>query len=173
MTVRSVAGAIVVDLAAWLAVHVAAGYLVHRLPDRLLEDDRWLFRARAFEDGGRFYVRALRIKRWKRFLPEGGDVFPGGFNKARLVVAEDAHLRDHLRETRRAELGHWLTMAPAPVFFAWNRWYVTLGMQVYAVAVNGPCIASQRYNRIRLHRVLARRDRARAQAGGQRKMAER
>lgn len=164
---RSMVGAIVVDLAAWLAVHIGAGYLVHRLPDRLLEQDGWLFRARAFEGEGRFYVRALRIKRWKKLLPEGGDVFPGGFNKARLVAPEEAHLRDHLRETRRAELGHWLTMAPAPLFFAWNPWYLAAAMQLYAVAVNGPCIASQRYNRIRLRRVLERRARA------QRKMAER
>jgi hypothetical protein len=30
-------------------------------------------------------------------------------------------------------------------------------MVIYAVAVNGPCIAAQRYNRMRIERVLARR----------------
>ncbi len=159
--------AVAVDAAAWLLVHVGAGYLVHRLPARMLEQDRWLFRVRRVEDGGRLYVRLLHIKRWKRFLPEAGDAFRGGFNKATLAATDDAYLQTYVRETRRAELGHWLTMAPAPLFFLWNPWYVGVLVQGYAVAVNGPCIASQRYNRIRLQRVLARR------ADGQRRMVDR
>ncbi len=158
---------IAVDAAAWLLVHVGAGYLVHRLPARVLERDGWLFRSRSVEDHGRVYVRLFRIKRWKRFLPEAGDVFRGGFDKATLAATNDAYLRAYVRETRRAELGHWLTMAVAPLFFLWNPWYVGVVVQAYALAVNGPCIASQRYNRIRLQRVLARR------AGDQRRMVDR
>jgi glycosyl-4,4'-diaponeurosporenoate acyltransferase len=159
---------VVVDLAAWAAVQACTGYVVHRLPSRTLAVDRSLFKERPCERGGELYVRTLRIKRWKRLLPEAGDVFPGGFDKSKLVTFDAEHLADHLRETRRAELGHWLALAPAPLFFLWNPWPLGLVMQGYALAVNAPCIASQRYNRIRLARVMARRREL-----DQRKMAER
>ncbi|MDQ3575562.1 MAG: glycosyl-4,4'-diaponeurosporenoate acyltransferase, partial [Actinomycetota bacterium] len=120
-------------------------------------DDAWLFRERDWEQGGRFYVTALRIKRWKGRLPEAGDAFEGGFNKATLVVPRDDHLGIHVRETRRAELTHWLIIGAGPAFLAFNRWYDVVAMQVIAVALSVPCIAAQRYNRIRLQRVLAAR----------------
>lgn len=160
---------VALDVAAMVAVQVTAGYLVHRLPAAIFEADRWLFRLRRLEAGGRLYERALHIRRWKRWLPEAGAVFRGGFDKGRLARRDDAHVRTYIGETRRAELGHWLAAVPAPLFFAFNPWYAGLVVVAYAVAANGPCIASQRYNRARLQRLLA--GRARRQAG--RKIAER
>ncbi|HVF32677.1 MAG TPA: hypothetical protein VM933_06540 [Acidimicrobiales bacterium] len=146
---------VLVDVVAWGAIHAATGYLVHRLPARRLGRDTWLTRPRAWEGDGRFYVRRLRIKRWKRLLPEAGALFAGGFDKKRLTGGRDpAYLLAYVRETRRAELGHWLAAAGAPLFFLWNPWGVGIAMLVYAVAANGPCIAAQRYNRLRLARVL-------------------
>ena len=149
---------VAVDVAAWAVIHAGTGYLVHRMPARLFERDLAIHRPRRFERDGAFYVRVLRIRRWKRWLPEAGDLFAGGFDKRHLRGAGDAHLRDHLRESRRAELGHWLAAAPAPLFLVWNPVLVGLAMMVYAVLANGPCVAAQRYNRLRLHRVLERRE---------------
>jgi glycosyl-4,4'-diaponeurosporenoate acyltransferase len=145
------------DVVAWIGVAVGAGYVAHRLPHRLFERDGWLFRQRAWERDGRFYVRVLRIRRWKRLLPEAGDAFEGGFNKATLAALGDDHFRVHVRETRRAELTHWLIILAGPLFLVHNRWYDVVAMQLIAVALSVPCIAAQRYNRIRLQRVLARR----------------
>jgi len=150
------------DIAACVVVQVGAGYLVHRLPASFLDVDRLLFRTRDFETGGRFYERVLRIRRWKPWLPEAGAFFRGGFDKSALRQRDAAHLSRYVGETRRAELGHWLALVPAPVFFAFNPWYAALVVQLYAVVANGPCIASQRYNRIRLQRLAA--DRRRRQA---------
>jgi glycosyl-4,4'-diaponeurosporenoate acyltransferase len=147
---------IVVDAAAWLVIQVGAGYAVHRLSDGWLDRDRWLFRARGWEDGGGFYVRWLRIRKWKPWLPEAGAVFAGGVDKRRLGPPTPRHLAAYRRETRRAELGHWLAMTPAPLFVLWNPPGLFVAMVLYAVAVNGPCIASQRYNRLRIDRVLDR-----------------
>ncbi len=148
-----------VDTVVWLGVAVGSGYLAHRLPDGLLEGDTWLFRQRGWERDGRFYVSTLRIRRWKRLLPEAGDAFEGGFHKGTLAAVEDEHLRTHVRETRRAELVHWLIIGAGPLFLVHNRWYDVVAMQVIAVALSIPCIAAQRYNRIRLQRVLAGRRR--------------
>ena len=87
----------------------------------------------------------------------GGDAFEGGFNKAALAALDDQHLRTHVRDTRRAELAHWLIILVGPLFLAGNRWQDVVAMQVLAVGLSIPCIAAQRYNRIRLQRVLSRR----------------
>ena len=144
------------DAGAWAAVQVATGYLVHRLPERVLAHDGRLWRERAWERGGRFYVDVLRIRRWKRLLPEAGAAFEGGFDKRRLAGRSPEALRRHAVETRRAELGHLLAMAPTPLFVLANPPLLAPAMAVYAVAVNVPCIAAQRYNRIRLRRVGGR-----------------
>ena len=148
--------AVAVDAAAWALVQAGAGYLVHRLPDRALESDGWLLRERAWERGGRFYVEGLRIRRWKALLPEAGAAFAGGFDKRHLRGRGAADLARHARETRRAEIGHWLALAPAPLFVGCNPPILAPFMALYAAGANLPCIAAQRYNRIRLTRAQAR-----------------
>ena len=151
-------GAVVaVDAVAWCGVQVASGYLVHTLPDDWLDADHWLWRERAFERDGRLYRRTLAVPKWKRLLPEAGAVFGGGFDKRVLRSWDSAELVRYGRETRRAELGHWLALAPLPLFTLWNPPWLWPAMALYALAVNGPCIISQRYNRLRLSRVLAGR----------------
>ena len=150
---------VLVDVLSWAVIHAGTGYLVHRLPARRFERDTWLTRPRRWERGGRLYADLLRIKRWKHLLPEAGALFAGGFDKRRLTSRDAGYLATYARETRRAELGHWLAAAGAPLFFLWNPWPVGVVMLVYAALVNAPCIASQRYNRIRLLRIEGLRSR--------------
>ncbi|HEY1278804.1 MAG TPA: hypothetical protein VGF22_03970 [Acidimicrobiales bacterium] len=153
----SLGAAVAVDAAAWCAVQIASGYAVHLLPDRRLDADGWLWRERRFERGGRFYRRTLRVPRWKHLLPEAGRVFAGGFDKRSLHRRDFDYLDQYRRETRRAELGHWLALAPLPLFALWNPPVLWPAMALYATAVNLPCIVSQRYNRLRISRVLQAR----------------
>lgn len=153
---RRLLATVAADAAAWACVQTATGYLVHRLPDHVLDRDRWLWRERAWERGGRVYVDVARIRRWKALLPEAGAAFEGGFDKRHLRGRGAPDLEHFARETRRAELGHWLAVAPAPLFVRWNPPMLAPFMVAYALGVNLPCIAAQRYNRIRLRRVLAR-----------------
>jgi len=148
--------AIAADAAAWACVQVGTGYLAHRLPARLLEQDRWLFRERGWERDGRFYVDVARIRRWKTLLPEAGAFFAGGVSKRNLSGRSADDLALLARETRRAELVHWLIMVPTPVFVVLNRPLLAPFMPVFALAVNVPCIAAQRYIRIRLRRAQER-----------------
>jgi glycosyl-4,4'-diaponeurosporenoate acyltransferase len=148
---------VLVDVVAWGVIHAATGYLVHRLPARRFERETWLTRPRRFEGDGHLYVRVFRIKRWKGWLPEAGALFAGGFDKKRLAERSDAYFATYVRETRRAELGHWLAAAAAPLFAFWNPWWVAVIMVAYAIVANGPCVLSQRYNRLRLRRILRRR----------------
>lgn len=156
MSQRPLWAAVAADAAAWACVQVGAGYLAHRLPNRTLERDGWLLRERAWEGGGRFYVDVARIRRWKGLLPEAGAFFAGGVSKRSLGGRGANDLARLARETRRAELAHWLMMVPTPLFVAHNRPLLAPFMLLYALAVNIPCIAAQRYNRIRLRRARQR-----------------
>ena len=151
--------AIAIDAGAWACVQVGAGYVVHRLPERVLAEDNWLLRQRRWERDGRFYVDIVGIRKWKGLLPEAGAVFAGGVSKRSLRGTDTGSLERLARETRRAELGHWLMIVPAPAFVALNRLLLMPFMVLYPLAVNLPCIAAQRYNRIRLTRVVRRRTR--------------
>jgi glycosyl-4,4'-diaponeurosporenoate acyltransferase len=145
---------VALDVVAWGVIHSVSGYGVHRLPLRALQRDGWLLRTRAFERDGRFYVERLHIKRWKDRLPEAGALFPGGVSKRHVPAAANGGLERFVVETRRAELGHWLALVPAPLFALWNPPGVAALMVVYGVGVNLPFIAIQRYNRVRAARVL-------------------
>lgn len=148
--------AVLVDVAVWIAVGFAAGYVAHRLPVERLAHDTVVTRLRPCERDGRVYERRLRIKRWKRRLPEAGDLFAGGFSKRSITSTDRAFLERFVVETRRAELTHWWVMAAGPLFFLWNPWWLALVMVVYGVLANLPCLVVQRYNRARLVRILGR-----------------
>jgi glycosyl-4,4'-diaponeurosporenoate acyltransferase len=139
--------------ATWAFWSTVCGYVAHRLPERWLDRDRWLFRLRGPERSGRLYDRVLRIKRWKDLLPEAGGLFRGGFAKRR-VHHDRAYLERFLVETRRAELAHWPILGLGPTFYAWMPWWLASAMLGYAIVANVPCILVQRYNRARLERAL-------------------
>ena len=141
---------IVVDIAAWGAIHALTGYAAHRLDETRLARDGWLLRQRRFEEGGRWYRCRLRIHRWKDNLPEAGDLFRGGISKRRLSAYDVDGLSLFARETRRAELAHWWAMSCGPVFALWNPPLATALIIIYGVAVNLPFITVQRYNRFRI-----------------------
>lgn len=145
---------IALDVLAWGVLHSATGYLAHKIhPDHLTHDPPGL-RPRAFEDGGRWYERHLAIRAWKDRVPEAGDLLPGGVSKRHLPTRDDAGLQAFIRETRRAELGHWWAMGAGPLLLLWNPPLASVLLVSYGVGVNLPFIAIQRYNRQRAQAVL-------------------
>jgi glycosyl-4,4'-diaponeurosporenoate acyltransferase len=106
---------------------------------------------------GRWYER-IGIRSWKDRLPEAGALFAGGISKLRLAGGRDG-LPRFAAETRRAELAHWWCAAAGPVFVLWNRALPAALLVGYGVVVNAPFIAIQRYNRLRVNRVLDARAR--------------
>jgi glycosyl-4,4'-diaponeurosporenoate acyltransferase len=150
---------IALNFCAWFLIQVGAGYVASRLPARAFATDGILYRERGWEAGGRLYKRVLRVERWKRFLPDGARAFRSGFAKGHLRGTSPDYLALFVAETRRAELVHWLAMGALPVFALWSDWQPFLLMGLYALAANVPCLLTQRYNRFRLQRVLARMQR--------------
>jgi glycosyl-4,4'-diaponeurosporenoate acyltransferase len=109
-----------------------------------------------WEQGGRLYQRVFAIRKWKAWLPDAARWLEGGFAKGVLTATDADYLRRFIRETWRGELCHWFALACAPMFFLWSPLWADLVMVIYAMAANMPCILAQRYNRLRLQRLLAR-----------------
>jgi glycosyl-4,4'-diaponeurosporenoate acyltransferase len=145
----SVPWIIVLDVAAWLAVHMGTAWGVTQLDTSRFDPGHALFRIRGWEGNGSVYDRLFRIRRWKGLLPDGAALFAKGFRKKRIVDADQAYYERFVRETCRGELAHWLVICIAPVFFIWNYWWAGLIMIVYALAASLPFIMTQRFNRIR------------------------
>jgi glycosyl-4,4'-diaponeurosporenoate acyltransferase len=148
--------AVAVDIAVWLAIHLAVVMSTARMQPDSFNPESWLYRQRTWERGGKTYKSALKVKKWKRLLPDGATVFKGGFRKKHLGKADAAYLRRFILETCRAEFTHWVILLFALIFFVWNEWWIGLIMVAYALTTNMPCIVVQRYNRMRLERVYER-----------------
>ena len=145
---------IIIDIVAWFIIHMGVSYIMTRQPLASFNPDSWLYRQHSWEKNGRIYERLFRLKSWKKKLPDGAAVFKNGFEKKRLKETNQRYLLDFVSETCRAELTHWIVFLFGFVFLVWNIWWVGIVMIIYATIVNIPCIITQRYNRIKLRRIL-------------------
>jgi len=148
---------IFLDIFVWLLIHLGVSYLCTLIPLSFFKKDiRW-FRIRSWERQGMFYQRPLRIKVWRKVIPDGGGLFKKGFPKKKLQSSDAGYMETFLYETKRAELTHWLAIIPVPLFFLWNIWWVGIIMIAYAILANLPCIMLQRFNRARIGKILEER----------------
>ena len=55
----------------WPILQVSAALLCTRLPDRFFDYAAWFYRAHRWENDGELYEQWLRVRRWKKYLPDG------------------------------------------------------------------------------------------------------
>ena len=134
----------------WPIVQTGFSMLCNKIPDSSFDTNSWLYRTHNWEKGGRIYDRVFKIRLWKHLLPDGAAVFDAGFKKKTLQSIDEKYLEGFIKETCRAELAHWLQIAPFWVFALWSPFFVIWIMLTYALLVNMPCIIAQRYNRPRI-----------------------
>lgn len=140
----------------WPILQLVAMKITFVIPDSYYREDNFLFKERKWENRGRIYERVFKIKKWKKLLPDGAAFVKQAYEKKNLKDNSKANLEKFLMETARAELTHILGMLPFWLFGLIAPPKVIIYMFVYAVVANVPCILLQRYNRIRLKRVLKR-----------------
>jgi glycosyl-4,4'-diaponeurosporenoate acyltransferase len=144
----------VLNVVIWVGWIAICGYLAHRIPTKWLDHDTWLTRTKGFESNGRLYLHTLKIHRWKDRLPELGAVFPGGFAKRSVSQGDTNVMKRFVIETRRAEYAHLAMMGAFLVTLLYNPLWADGVNLAFALVANLPCLLVQRYNRIRLKRVL-------------------
>ena len=141
----------------WAAVPLLFGWISLYLPDRWFDPERTPWRARRWEQDGRFYEKVFHIRTWKHLLPDGGALWKKrGYQKRNLSDYSEANLRRFLVESARAELMHWCAISPFWIFGLFAPGSIVWIMLAYALAVNLPCILAQRYNRPRVFSLLCR-----------------
>lgn len=140
------------NILGWPILHIAIGFIAHRVPPHIFACDTWLTAPNLWEQDGHVYRDWLAIRRWKYLLPDAAPWF-GGFAKQKVRERNSAYLAQFLIETRRAEIAHWCMLGCLPIFFIWNPPWARWVMAAYALAANIPCIVVQRYNRFRLNRI--------------------
>ncbi|MFC1870137.1 glycosyl-4,4'-diaponeurosporenoate acyltransferase [Chloroflexota bacterium] len=145
---------ILIDVIAWFVIHMGVSYIMTHQPLTSFNPDSWLHKQRKWERNGRFYERFFRLKSWKKKLPDGAALFKNGFEKKHLKETNKDYFYSFVSETCRAELTHWIVFLIGPFFLIWNLWWVGIVMILYASIANIPCIITQRYNRIRLQRIV-------------------
>ncbi|MFI8687327.1 glycosyl-4,4'-diaponeurosporenoate acyltransferase [Rossellomorea sp. NPDC077527] len=127
--------------------------MTSRFSPAFLQKFSFIFRPQTYELDGPFYAR-LKIRKWKAYLPDAGGWFRSGMKKNQIGLSSDSGRETFLRELDRAELSHWLQMLPAPLFFIQNNGMLSWVMISYGIFFNLPLILVQRYNRIRILRVI-------------------
>jgi glycosyl-4,4'-diaponeurosporenoate acyltransferase len=146
------------DIAAWFVIHLAVVFIAVRIPAGHFNPRGLFFRSRRWEKKGAIYQNFFKIKRWKKYAPDGAEFTKKrGFPKKKLRNTSTPYFKRFLLETCRAEMTHWMIIFFAPFFFLWNRFWVGLIMILYALVENLPLIMVQRYNRIRFLSILRRR----------------
>jgi glycosyl-4,4'-diaponeurosporenoate acyltransferase len=138
----------------WLIWSVFIGFIGHLLPLTFLETDTCLTQLQFWEQDRHWYEKVLRIKLWKDRLPEAGGFFQGGFSKNSIRGGNYTVMSRFLAETRRAEYVHIAIWLFCLVTILWTpRWGFLINL-VVGTALNLPCLWVQRYNRLRLQRLL-------------------
>lgn len=147
---------VLMNVVFWMFFHLTISLGLNKLPDRYLLNDHKLdrlFKERAFEKEGKFWRHTFRVHQWKDKLPDGASLFHAGYKKKKLRNNDLTTVTTFIKETKRAELIHWMLMVPAPFTFLWNPLWAGWLMIAYALSVNIPFILIQRYNRSRLMRL--------------------
>ena len=148
--------ALLVDILAWIVIHLSIGFGSSRIPIAWFNVRQRLYRTYRWEKGGAVYQRIFRIHTWKNWMPNGGALYPNTFSIRRLNSYNIDYLERWLQESCRAEFCHWMMIFPGFLFFFWNNVLMGCWMVFYAVFNNLFPIIIQRYNRPRMLQVISR-----------------
>lgn len=145
---------LLLNLGTWIFWFYFIGYVASILPEKFLKQDFFFTHILFFEENPNWFKRYLLINKWKDKMPELGGFFKKGFQKRSVANGEIAQLELFIKETRRAEIAHWLMTAGWILTTLFNPMWAVIFNIIFAHVVNFPCLIIQRYNRVRLIKVL-------------------
>jgi len=148
--------AIILCFVLWPLLQVTAALICLKMPDKYFLPSFFLYRSHHWENNGAIYKNIFKVHRWKKLLPDGGAVIKSGYKKKSIENFSKTCLNKFLIESCRAEMTHWLAIAPFWIFGLFAPLEVIYLMLIYALGVNLPCIIAQRYNRPRIIKLLSK-----------------
>jgi glycosyl-4,4'-diaponeurosporenoate acyltransferase len=145
------------NIGTWILLFYFVCFSASKLKDSFLAKDYIFTKLLSFEKDGSWFRKYLKIDKWKDRVPELGGVFGDGFQKRSIDLGTKDQLQLFIRETRRAELAHWVMTSGWIITIAFNPLWAIVFNLIFAHIVNFPCLIIQRYNRARLIKVLENR----------------
>ncbi len=113
---------------------------------------KFIYTPKKWEENGNFYVKKLKIKKWKDKLPQY--VAKNGFSKKNLrslTKLSPEYIERFILETCIAEWNHVMCCMYFIVSFIINSsFYYGIIFSLIPIVANVPFVFIQRYNRIRL-----------------------
>jgi glycosyl-4,4'-diaponeurosporenoate acyltransferase len=145
---------LLLNIGTWIFWIFLVGYSITKIPANKLDKDLFFTKLMSFEIKSDWYKKVILIDKWKDKLPEFGDFFGNGFAKRSVKQGEIEQLKQFIVATRRAELAHWIMTAGWLITITFNPLWAIIANIIFAHIINFPCLLVQRYNRIRLTKVL-------------------
>lgn len=100
----------------------------------------------------KFYENIFKIKHWKDKIPQY--VAKNGFSKKKIENFDLDYLKRFISETYRAEVNHFICCLIIPFLFFCKYIMISTIVSVLIILGNVPCILIQRYNRLRIRRII-------------------
>lgn len=137
----------------YAAVIGLASFLLGRLvPGAWFHEDRFPYKAWAWEQGGSWYT-CLGIRKWQAKVPDMSRILPGTMQAKKVTSNFPRELPGMITETCIAEWIHvLLCILILPCLWIWQGWGGIAFVVVY-ILTNIPFVMIQRYNRPRLIRL--------------------
>lgn len=148
---------ILINILLMVFYHLAVLWLCKNLNSKFFDPNRLLYKTNKWENKGLFYIKYLKIKKWKDYLPQY--VSKNGFSKKNLMSVtklDTKYISNFILETCRAEWNHFVCSLYFLISFTINPMPYAVVFSVIPVAINLPFIIIQRYNRIRLKKLTAK-----------------
>ena len=144
---------LIINIVLWFLCHMFISLFAIKIPDEWFIKNKSLFKTMKWEKDGQVWDDIFYVRKWKDKLPDASQFMKKAYNKKSMLDTSLESFEKFIIETRRAELTHWISMLPAPLFFMRNPFWAGLIMIIYALVANSPFILAQRYNRPRLERI--------------------
>ena len=146
---------VVLNIFLMASYHAFILFLCKNLKISFFNPDKKIYKIKSWELNGSFYIKFLRIKKWKDKLPQY--VAKDGFSKKTLRKnLNKEYISRFIIETCIAEWNHLMGCMYFVISFLVNSGFYAIIFSVLAIILNIPFLFIQRYNRIRLYKLLNR-----------------
>lgn len=138
-----------------IVYHIFILFLCRNIDISFFNPENKMYKIKSWEKNGNFYTKFLKIKKWKDKLPQY--VSKNGFSKRNLKKnLNKDYISRFILETCRAEWNHLMCCMYFIISFFVNSRIYAIIFSILAIILNIPFLIIQRYNRIRLYKLLNR-----------------
>lgn len=139
---------ILINIVFILSWNMTIFFMCIKIKDNDFNPEKKMFREKNFEKSGTFYIKNLKIKKWKDYLPQYTS--KTGFSKKSFISKEINYINQFVAETCRAEWNHKMCLLAIFPIILVNSAPLNYIFSFLVLVTNIPYIFIQRFNRLRL-----------------------